>query len=212
LLILYGEKIYHWVKLLSAPPRYISLAIGGVAAYHEKISVIGVGYDIGCGNAAIRTNLSLADISNDSSSTKLNQLADEITATVSFGIGRSNRANDAPVDHPLFESNAWSLITDQDERESLREKARNQLGTVGSGNHYVDVFADEVGTIWVGVHFGSRGFGHTVASGFLNLSQGKKWGARGTKEVEILLPLNAIAWPRLLAPYAAGGAIRLCWP
>lgn len=166
------------------------MPIGGVAAYHEKISVIGVGFDIGCGNAAIRTNLSLADISNDSSSTKLNQLADEIAATVSFGIGRSNRANDAPVDHPIFESNAWSLITDQDERESLREKARNQLGTVGSGNHYVDVFADEVGTIWVGVHFGSRGFGHTVASGFLNLSQGKKWGARGTKEVEILLPLN----------------------
>ena len=49
-------------------------------------------------------------------------------------------------------------------REALREKARQQLGTVGCGNHYVDVFADETGALWVGVHFGSRGFGHTVAS------------------------------------------------
>jgi len=48
---------------------------------------------------------------------------------------------------------------------ALRDKARAQLGTVGSGNHYVDVFADENDVVWVGVHFGSRGFGHTVASG-----------------------------------------------
>src|SRR5207302_916071 len=44
------------------------------------------------------------------------------------------------------------------------------------------------GDIWVGVHFGSRGFGHTVASGFLALSQGKKWGER-VPEAETLLPL-----------------------
>ena len=54
----------------------------------------------------------------------------------------------------------------------LRDKAREQLGTVGSGNHYVDVFCDELGRIWVGVHFGSRGFGHTVASGFLFYAYG----------------------------------------
>jgi tRNA-splicing ligase RtcB (3'-phosphate/5'-hydroxy nucleic acid ligase) len=71
----------------------------------------------------------------------------------------------------------------------LRSKARAQLGTVGSGNHYVDVFADERNTIWVGVHFGSRGFGHTVASGFLALGQGEKWGAR-VPEREVLLPLD----------------------
>jgi tRNA-splicing ligase RtcB len=45
-------------------------------------------------------------------------------------------------------------------------------------------------SIWVGVHFGSRGFGHTVASGFLALSQGKSWGERAP-EAEILLPLDA---------------------
>src|SRR5439155_1728923 len=84
----------------------------------------------------------------------------------------ASRAEDAPVDHPLFEDPAWDAVPGRHERDSLRAKARNQLGTVGSGNHYVDVFADEHAGIWVGVHFGSRGLGHTVASGFLSLSQG----------------------------------------
>lgn len=166
------------------------MPIGGVAAYKEKVSVVGVGFDIACGNAAIRTDLSLADVSSSVGDGVLEYVADSIQRAISFGVGRNNNANDAPVDHPLFESDAWSLVTDRSERDSLRVKARNQLGTVGSGNHYVDVFVDETGMIWVGVHFGSRGFGHTVASGFLNLSQGKEWGAKGAKEAEVLLPLD----------------------
>src|SRR5690606_11813312 len=161
------------------------MPIGGVAAYDNKVSPVGVGFDIACGNAAIRTDLTLNRIAD-----QLPDLADEIAATISFGIGRNNRSDDAPVDHPLFASDAWALIPGRHEQDSLRAKARNQLGTVGSGNHYVDVFADEEGWIWVGVHFGSRGFGHTVASGFLNLSQGRGWSERGAREAEILLPLD----------------------
>ena len=107
-----------------------------------------------------------------------------------FGIGRRNRADDAPVDHPLFEDAAWDAVPAQASRDALRDKARAQLGTVGSGNHYVDVFADETGAIWVGVHFGSRGFGHTVASDFLALRRAKEWGERAP-EREVLLDLAA---------------------
>ena len=59
--------------------------------------------------------------------------------------------------------------------------AESQLGTVGSGNHYVNVMADEDGHIWVGVHFGSRGFGHRTASGFLALAQGLAFDARSVE-------------------------------
>lgn len=158
------------------------MPIGGVAAYDNTVSVVGVGFDIACGNAAIRTDLSLGDLGD------LQPLADEIAGTVSFGIGRTNRADDAPTDHPLFEDSAWEAVPAR-HRQALHDKARNQLGTVGSGNHYVDVFADEQGAIWVGVHFGSRGLGHTVASGFLALSQGKEWNQR-VPEGETLLPLD----------------------
>src|SRR2546430_7481714 len=159
------------------------MPIGGVAAYRDKTSVVGVGFDIACGNAAIRTDKHITDFDPAAWSA----IADEIQSTVSFGVGRSNRADDAPVDHPLFADPTWDAVPAH-ERDKLRARARGQLGTVGSGNHYVDVFADETGTIWVGVHFGSRGFGHAVASGFLALSQGKKWGER-VPEAETLLPL-----------------------
>lgn len=165
------------------------MPIGGVAAYHNKVSVVGVGFDIACGNAAIRTDLTLASFGNPK---KLNatlvEFADEIAATVSFGVGRKNRADDAPVDHPLFEDAVWDAVPSA-HRDALRSKARAQLGTVGSGNHYVDVFVDERGAIWVGVHFGSRGLGHTIASNFLALGQGKAWGER-VPETEVLLDLS----------------------
>jgi len=162
------------------------MPIGGVAAYTEQVSVVGVGFDIACGNAAIRTNLTLDG--TPGLAERLPALADEIQDAVSFGVGRKNRSGDAPVDHDLFRSDAWNALPHH-AREGLRSKARAQLGTVGSGNHYVDVFADETGTIWVGVHFGSRGFGHTVASGFLALSQNAKWGQR-VPEREALLGLD----------------------
>ncbi len=179
------------------------MPIGGVAAYRERVSVVGVGFDIACGNAAIRTDrtveqlcgLGVEELRRDPARTwgnrRLGGLADEIRSAVSFGIGRSNRADDAPVDDPLFASDAWQLVPgERGFRDTLMGKAREQLGTVGSGNHYVDVFYDDDGVVWVGVHFGSRGFGHTVASSFLALSQGGRWGDRGS-ETEVLLPLDA---------------------
>src|SRR5687767_2105913 len=161
------------------------MPIGGVAAYRNKVSVPGVGYDIACGNAAIMTDRFVTEYTRPD----LELLADEIAATVSFGVGRSNESDDAPIDHRLFKSHAWSLLPKEAKAATLMEKARAQLGTVGSGNHYVDVFADRSdGRIWVGVHFGSRGLGHTIASGFLSLAANAKWGER-VKESEALLDL-----------------------
>jgi tRNA-splicing ligase RtcB len=169
------------------------MPIGGVAAYREQVSVVGVGFDIACGNAAIRTDVLFPHLGDtpDEIARTLSGLADEIAGTVSFGIGRKNRADDAPVDHPLFDDPAWDAVPHK-HRRALIDKARGQLGTVGSGNHYVDVFVDESGAIWVGVHFGSRGFGHTVASSFIAIGQGKSWGERAP-EREVLLD---VAEPR----------------
>ena len=166
------------------------MPIGGVVAYRNQVSVVGVGFDIACGNAAIRTNLTLADLGAgpEPRQARLAQLAEDIQATISFGVGRRNRADDAPLDHALFEDIAWDAAPSR-HRQALQQKARHQLGTVGSGNHYVDVFADESDTLWVGVHFGSRGFGFGVAHGFLALSQEKDWAER-VPEREVLLDLD----------------------
>lgn len=173
------------------------MPIGGVAAYDNMVSVPGVGFDIACGNAAIRTSMRLSDLIGITGqdiidhpelvrNPILGTLANEIQFQISFGIGRTNKADDAPVDHALFMDDAWD-IGGYD--TSLMPKAQKQLGTVGSGNHYVDVFADEDDYLWVGVHFGSRGFGHTIASDYLALGSGAKRGER-VKEAETLLSLN----------------------
>lgn len=202
------------------------MPIGGVAAYRGKVSVVGVGFDIACGNAAIRTDLGVEELlglgrdeldTNPvrvSENPRLNELADAIFDELSFGIGRKNESDDAPVDDPLFHDDAWWVLPNSGPhlafRDELLLKARRQLGTIGSGNHYVDVFVDEEGTVWVGVHFGSRGFGHTVASSFLALSQGGDWGDRG-REREVLLeldsPLGADYWAlmNLAGRYAYAG-------
>jgi tRNA-splicing ligase RtcB len=163
------------------------MPIGGVAAYDDKVSVIGVGFDIACGNAAIRTDVHESELSFE----QLGQLGDAIQQSISFGIGRSNETH-APelTAHSLFDAPAWGALPAAADVTQLKNKARAQLGTVGSGNHYVDILADEDGRIWVGVHFGSRGLGHSIASGFLALSQGKKWGDRAP-ENEVLLPLDS---------------------
>jgi tRNA-splicing ligase RtcB (3'-phosphate/5'-hydroxy nucleic acid ligase) len=173
------------VALMADGHQGYVMPIGGVAAYRDKASVVGVGFDIACGNAAIRTDRTVSDYTRQD----LTRIADEIQREISFGIGRTCQAADAPDDHPLVEDAAWDAVPGKHERDSLKAKARSQLGTVGSGNHYVDLFADEQGAIWVGVHFGSRGLGHTVASGFLALGQGREWKAR-VPEAELLLDLK----------------------
>jgi tRNA-splicing ligase RtcB len=167
------------------------MPVGGVAAYREQVSVVGVGFDIACGNAAVRTDKTLADLGDTPEAVRaaLAGLADDVHRGVSFGVGRKNASDDAPVDDPLFADPAWrALPGSKKEANALKQKARAQLGTVGSGNHYVDVFADEAGRLWVGVHFGSRGFGHAVASAFLAMGQGLRWDARAP-EREVLLDL-----------------------
>ena len=179
------------------------MPIGGVAAYRDRVPVSGVGFDIACGNAAIRTDLETDDLPN------LERAADAIYEALSFGVGESNEASDAPQDHPLFDDPSWEAVPRR-HRDRLRARAREQLGTTGGGNHYVDVFADEGGRVWIGVHFGSRGFGHAVASGFLALSRGAEWDTRvkqheGSLELDSELGHDYWALMTLAGEYAYAG-------
>ena len=135
--------------------------IGGVVAYKDKISLSGVGFDIACGNLAILTDAESGDVAP-----KIKSIMDNVVRDISFGIGRKAKTR---VDHELFDDEAWKIAP----ISGLKEIARDQLGTVGGGNHYVDIFADEQDRVWVGVHFGSRGLGHKTATHFLKAAGGK---------------------------------------
>jgi tRNA-splicing ligase RtcB len=135
--------------------------IGGVVAYRDKISLSGVGFDIACGNLAIRTDARAEQIAP-----AMETIMDDIVADISFGVGRTSKTR---VDHDLFDDAAWKMKPLQE----LKKTAAQQLGTVGGGNHYVDIFADEQERVWVGVHFGSRGLGHKTATHFLRAAGGR---------------------------------------
>ncbi|MFD0682768.1 MULTISPECIES: RtcB family protein [unclassified Paenibacillus] len=154
-----------------------SQPIGGVIVYDGQISPSGVGYDIACGNKAVRTNLLAADIKP-----RLPEIMNQIARKVSFGVGR---VNSEKVDHELFDDSDWGVYAaiGRQEHDKLKSLARDQLGTVGSGNHFVDLFEEDgTGRLWIGNHFGSRGFGHKTASGFLNLAAGRDFLANAPGE------------------------------
>ena len=102
----------------------------------------------------------------------MTRIADAIQVRVSFGIGRKNKE---PIEAEVLDAIAVAEVPQQ---RALLGLARDQLGTVGSGNHYVDVLEDQDGWLWVGVHFGSRGFGHKTATGFMSIAAGGRFEDR----------------------------------
>lgn len=170
--------------------------VGGVVAYEEQVSISGVGYDIGCGNMAVRLDTPFASIKDN-----IGPIIKDVQRVVSFGIGR---VNDERVEHALLDdAEAWKAA----DREDYRSKAAAQLGTVGSGNHYVDLMCDEEGFTWIGVHFGSRGLGHSSASKYLKAAGGKDGMnvAPSVIDVNSEIGLRYIAAMELSGRYAGAG-------
>lgn len=145
-----------------------SQPIGGVVAYDGQISPSGVGFDIACGNKAVQTNLKFSDIQSN-----IATIMDDVAAEVRFGVGKTS---DKGIDHAVLEDSDWDVFQEigKHEHDQLKSLAKKQLGTTGSGNHYVDILVDtKTDDVWIGNHFGSRGLGHRTANGFLNLAAGR---------------------------------------
>lgn len=135
--------------------------IGGVAAYKDRISISGVGFDIACGNMAVQLPVKAGEIAD------WKDIGRQINRHISFGVGRTN---DIRVEADFLDTDAnWS----NEGLKGLKDMAAAQLGTVGSGNHYVDVFRDDDDFVWVGVHFGSRGLGHKATTHYLKAMDAK---------------------------------------
>lgn len=177
------------VALMADHHKGYAVPIGGVVAYRDAISPSGVGYDIACGNKAVLLDLPASEVR-----AKIKPIMDEIWRSLSFGVGLNNSK---PVDHDLFDDPAWQIPA----VKSLKQTARNQLGTIGSGNHYVDLFADELDRTWIGVHFGSRGLGHKTATYFLDAGGAKD----GMDVAPLILPTASDLGEQYLSCMALAG-------
>ncbi len=156
----YGNPVH--AALMADHHIGYSVPVGGVIAYEGAICVNGVGFDIACGNKAVMVDCPAGELKGN-----IYRTMNEIAKHISFGVGRKNNE---PVESPIFDEPIWDDIPIL---KSLKQKSIDQLGTVGSGNHYVDLFTDERDRCWIGVHFGSRGLGHSICTHFIKQAGGK---------------------------------------
>lgn len=140
--------------------------VGSVIATEAAIIPAAVGVDIGCGMAAVETTLTSHDLPDD-----LTHLHDLIRAAVPAGVGKGHE--DREVD--AFAEVPYSGTTGLSDRQV--DTARAQFGSLGSGNHFVEVCLDERDRVWVVLHSGSRGIGNQLAMKHIATAQGlmKQW-------------------------------------
>lgn len=140
--------------------------VGSVIATEGAIIPAAVGVDIGCGMAAVETSLTSHDLPDD-----LGALHDCIRQVVPAGMGKGHEERDVDV----MDVVERELATELSERQ-LRT-ARTQYGSLGSGNHFVEVCLDERDRVWIVLHSGSRGIGNQLAAHHIAVAQGlmKEW-------------------------------------
>lgn len=137
-------------------------AVGSVVPTDGAIIPSAVGVDIGCGMAAVRTTLTADDLPDT-----LDPLRDTIAARVPAGVGQGHHRR-------VRRAAAW--LSDNRSHTDLRKvglasKAEAQLGSLGSGNHFVEVSLDEADQVWVVLHSGSRGVGKELAERHINTAK-----------------------------------------
>jgi len=157
------------VALMADAHLGFGCAIGSVVPTRGAIIPSAVGVDIGCGMAAVRTDLTADDLPDD-----LGPLRDLIEQAVPAGVGQGHHSRVRRVDDWLRANRPRTELTTK-----LAATASNQLGSLGSGNHFVEVSLDEAGRVWVVLHSGSRGIGNQLAQGHIKLARTVEHHAEG---------------------------------
>ena len=162
--------IHHHVAAMPDVHLGIGATIGSVIATHKAIIPAAVGVDIGCGMVAARLSLT----ANELDEKALQKVFDQITRDVPVGRGQ-HADNKVLVEAAKpFEQGLKSLM--ERHPELLKSfgklsKWTNQMGTLGGGNHFIEVCLDESDRVWVMLHSGSRGIGNAIADYFIKLAR-----------------------------------------
>ncbi|MBU6535858.1 RtcB family protein [Streptomyces mayonensis] len=162
-----------WIKGLAVMPDVHygkGATVGSVIAMRGAVCPAAVGVDIGCGMSAVRTSLTANDLPGD-----LSRLRSKIEQVIPVGRGM----HDSPVEPGRFHGLATSGWDDfwgrfdgvADAVKFRHERAGKQMGTLGSGNHFVEVCTDSTGSVWLMLHSGSRNIGKELAEHHIGIAQ-----------------------------------------
>ena len=172
--------IHKWVAVMPDVHAGMGATIGSVIASRKAVIPAAVGVDIGCGMMAVKTSLRAEQLPDD-----LKPLRHAIESAVPHGRTDHGGKNDrgAWCNVPDAHAAAWSeleigykAITER--HQSAGHSMRvNQLGTLGTGNHFIEVCLDEAGAVWVMLHSGSRGIGNKIGTYFIERAKAdmRRW-------------------------------------
>jgi tRNA-splicing ligase RtcB (3'-phosphate/5'-hydroxy nucleic acid ligase) len=150
----------------------IGATVGSVIATRKAIIPAAVGVDIGCGMMAAKTTLRAADLPDN-----LGPLRSAIERAVPHGRSPGARDPGAWSRVPGAVDTAWAQLEPDftalcgDYPKLEKTNHRNHLGTLGSGNHFIEVCLDEEGSVWFMLHSGSRGVGNAIGTMFIELAK-----------------------------------------
>lgn len=150
----------------------IGATVGSVIPTIKAIIPAAVGVDIGCGMMACKTTLTAEDLPDN-----LGPLRAAIERAVPHGRAPGNRDPGAWQKVPGAVDTAWAQLepefTDlcRDYPKIAKTNNRNHLGTLGTGNHFIEVCLDEQGAVWFMLHSGSRGVGNFIGTMFIELAK-----------------------------------------
>jgi tRNA-splicing ligase RtcB len=140
--------------------------VGSVIATEKAIIPAAVGVDIGCGMNAVRLSLKASDLPDS-----LTEIRHQIERDVPLGAGGAHRRNEdreANLDRlPFMTLQVTDALSKVGGARILLEKAAPQLGSLGSGNHFIELCIDENQDVWVMLHSGSRGIGNMIGTYFI---------------------------------------------
>src|SRR6478672_13498749 len=166
--------IYKWVAAMPDVHWGIGATVGSVIPTRGAIIPAAVGVDIGCGMMAAKTSLHANHLPDD-----LHGIRTAIEKAVPHGRTDNGGKNDrgAWSDAPAHHLDVWATMEPAykaiiDKYPKLNHVQRiNHLGTLGTGNHFIEVCLDENQNVWIMLHSGSRGVGNRIGSYFIELAK-----------------------------------------
>jgi tRNA-splicing ligase RtcB len=159
--------VHHHVAAMPDVHLGIGATVGSVIPTRQAIIPAAVGVDIGCGMMAAR--LSLAG--NDFSEKELKRVFDQISRDVPVGFGQHGDARAAAKPFKRKIKEILDKHPGIDKRKGKKSSWANQMGSLGGGNHFIEVCLDESSRVWVMLHSGSRGMGNAIGSYFIELAK-----------------------------------------
>jgi len=165
-----------WPHVAAMPDMHVGIGatVGSVVPTRHAIIPAAVGVDIGCGMIAARTSLKATDLPDQLGGVRI---AIERAVPHGRSTNRGGRDKGAWNEAPKSAETAWAgLVNDFKHLCELHPRLKNtnnltHLGTLGTGNHFVELCLDEVDDVWVMLHSGSRGVGNAIGTHFIELAQ-----------------------------------------